>query len=498
MRQFSSDPPQPSKESAKKEEKPKVQPQPVEKPKIKEEVKQKENQAEKPEPKVTAAEKPVKPEAAPKPAEVPKPAKPQEDRKPEAKVTEPPEPAASEPKPNTRPAEEPKPTAKPKEEPKPAPKQKEEPKPTPKPTPKPKDEPKPAVAKPKEEPKPAAKPKEEPKPAPKAAKKPVAVVDVKVGGKYVVAVGEGGCRGKNWRSAPWPIDAGVKSLAACAQACLEQSCTAFHQLHEVEDSGQAECFLFGNAEVLAVRGLGGVCYRLSDKPGSKLGPAHVVEDDDETELELKGPVYMAPLGRGRCRGPGWTFKRWPVLKGVLSPQACAEACARRRGCTAFDLSAGGEGGALDCALYGHAKVVPASGVPGSCFVLSDSPGKVPASFGVSVAVEEEEEEEEAELEVKGDVDFHQLGRGRCRGPGWMAKRWPVVKGRLTAKECALACAKKRGCSGFDIGAMGEGLEECALYGHKERVNFSQVSVSYSNSRTKILSPTDYFPKGTVS
>jgi hypothetical protein len=192
------------------------------------------------------------------------------------------------------------------------------------------------------------------------------------------------------------------------------------------------------------------------------------EDEKDTDVELKGPVYMAPLGRGRCRGPGWTFKRWPILRGVLSPQSCAEACARRKGCTAFDLSEAVDAasGTFDCVLYGHAKVMAASGVPGTCYVLTDTPGRVPASFGIVAEEEPEEEEEEPELEVTGDVDFHQLGQGRCRGPGWSAKRWPVVKGRLTAKECALACAKKRGCTGFDIGTMGEGHEECALYGHK--------------------------------
>jgi hypothetical protein len=119
----------------------------------------------------------------------------------------------------------PKPAAKPKEEPKPAVKPKEESKPAPKP----KEEPKPAP-KPKEEMKPTVKPKEEPKPAPKPSKAKKAVVaPMMVGGKYVVAVGEGGCRGKNWKNGPWPVEAGVASLTACAAACLAQSCTAFHR-----------------------------------------------------------------------------------------------------------------------------------------------------------------------------------------------------------------------------------------------------------------------------
>jgi hypothetical protein len=131
-------------------------------------------------------------------------------------------------------------------------------------------------------------------------------------------------------------------------------------------------------------------------------------------------------------------------------------------------------------------VVPASGVPGRCFVLSDTPGKVPASFGAAQVVEQEEEEE-PELEVKGDVDFHQVGRGRCRGPHWTTKKWPVIKGSLSAKDCALACAKKRGCSSFDIGPMGEDQEECALYGHKVTRAFrASCTVSCECPNTTVL------------
>ena len=37
---------------------------------------------------------------------------------------------------------------------------------------------------------------------------------------------------------------------------------------------------------------------------------------------------------------------------------------------------------------------------------------------------------------------------------------------MIAKDCATECAKKKGCTAFDIGVMGEGIDECALYGHK--------------------------------
>ncbi len=62
------------------------------------------------------------------------------------------------------------------------------------------------------------------------------------------------------------------------------------------------------------------------------------QNEAEEELELTGPVFMAPLGTGRCRGSGWTVKKWPVLKGYKTAQDCAEACAKRKGCTAFDVS----------------------------------------------------------------------------------------------------------------------------------------------------------------
>ena len=43
----------------------------------------------------------------------------------------------------------------------------------------------------------------------------------------------------------------------------------------------------------------------------------------------------------------------------------------------------------------------------------------------------------------------------------------VFQGNLSPKDCAVACAKRKGCTAFDIGLMSEGQEECAIYGHKE-------------------------------
>merc|ERR1711915_151652 len=206
-------------------------------------------------------------------------------------------------------------------------------------------------------------------------------------GKFIVEVGAGGCRGKNWNQPPFPINQGRLSKENCVKVCIKNDCTCFHMLYPEED-GTAECFLFGHKEVFPVRGLGGMCYSLSDKAPSVSGLYD--EDDDEEDQEIDGPVHMAVLGKGRCRGPGWTFKKWPVLKGMISPQDCADSCAKKRGCTAFDLSDKQADNTYDCALYGHAKVSPASGVPGTCYVLSDKPGVLPNDFGL--AAEEEKED----------------------------------------------------------------------------------------------------------
>jgi len=358
-------------------------------------------------------------------------------------------------------------TEKPKPEPSkpkspPAPKAEEKPKATPTPKPAAKPAPPPQKPVPKAEEKPAEKKVEkvQPKATPKKVEKPAEPESID--GKYVVEVGEGGCRGKNWNQPPFPIDQGRLSKTNCAKVCLKNDCSAFHMLHP-EDDGTAECFLYGHTDVIPVTRIGGTCYSMSDKAPTVSGA--IDEDDPDEEQEVKGPVHMAVLGKGRCRGPRWTYKKWPVLKGLLSAQQCAESCARRKGCTAFDLSDKQSDNTYDCVLYGHVKVSPASGVPGTCYALSDKPGVVPDN--IEVAIQEEEEEEE-ELDVKGPVHMALLGKGRCRGPGWTFKKWPVVKGLLSARQCAEACARKKGCTAFDLSDLqADKTFDCALYGHKK-------------------------------
>merc|ERR1712106_831308 len=325
---------------------------------------------------------------------------------------------------------------------------------------------KPAPSPPKQESKPAKsveKPKEkkvEPKPVPTKVEK--APEPESIDGKFVVEVGLGGCRGKNWNQPPYPVNQGRLSKANCAKVCLKSECSAFHMLHP-EDDGTAECFLYGHEELIPVKGLGGTCYTLSDKAPSAAGSSD--DDAEEEEQAVDGPVHMAMLGKGRCRGPGWTFKKWPVLKGFLSPRQCAEECAKKKGCSAFDLSELQADNTFDCALYGHKKVEPASAVNGNCYILSEKEGVVPG--GLSTVVDAEEDDEEEEEEITGPVHMAMLGKGRCRGPEWTSKKWPVLKGFLSPRQCAEECAKKKGCSAFDIAPMPEGLEECAIYGHKK-------------------------------
>ena len=60
---------------------------------------------------------------------------------------------------------------------------------------------------------------------------------------------------------------------------------------------------------------------------------------------------------------------------------------------------------MECALYGHKKVVPASGVPGNCYVLTEVEGVVPGGLNTQLNQQEEEEEE---VEVTGEVEYHQV------------------------------------------------------------------------------------------
>ena len=142
----------------------------------------------------------------------------------------------------------------------------------------------------------------------------------------------------------------------------------------------------------------------------------------------------------------------------------------RRDCS--DAVSGKPHSTFDCTLYGHAKVLPAAGVPGNCFKLSDTPFQQERQ-------EEEEEEEDVEVrraatifvmssvmqvEVAGPVHMGLLGRGRCRGSGWAARRWPLLRGRLPPRQCAHACAARKGCTAFDLSEPRE-VTYCSNFSH---------------------------------
>ena len=77
------------------------------------------------------------------------------------------------------------------------------------------------------------------------------------------------------------------------------------------------------------------------------------------------------LGEGHCRGEGWQEDEdWPKDKHRRSPKECYAACKQTLGCTAFDKS-DAKGKTIQCYLYGHSQVSPASGLHGQCYRMTD-------------------------------------------------------------------------------------------------------------------------------
>ena len=97
-------------------------------------------------------------------------------------------------------------------------------------------------------------------------------------GKYLTKIGIGGCRGKNWNTKNCPKFSGRKTLDQCATECRKSDfCTAFHILKPEKDQ-TFDCLLFSHKEVIAVKGLGGVCYTFSDNLPQQ-------EEDDEAGID---------------------------------------------------------------------------------------------------------------------------------------------------------------------------------------------------------------------
>ena len=116
-------------------------------------------------------------------------------------------------------------------------------------------------------------------------------------GKYLMEVGKGGCRGRNWDKKHCPKDHGRKTLDECATACRKSEfCTAFHILKPSRDQ-KFDCMLFGHKEIIAVPGLGGVCYKFSDKPpGEEETDDDDIGDEDEEEINEK-PLKISKFTR---------------------------------------------------------------------------------------------------------------------------------------------------------------------------------------------------------
>lgn len=91
---------------------------------------------------------------------------------------------------------------------------------------------------------------------------------------------------------------------------------------------------------------------------------------------------MIEIGYGLCRGPKWQSENWPIVKGQIKAQDCANSCAAKKGCTAFDLSEK-VGNKFTCFLYGHKEVEPASGVKGHCYTYKGQLFSKDITFGVN-------------------------------------------------------------------------------------------------------------------
>ena len=113
-------------------------------------------------------------------------------------------------------------------------------------------------------------------------------------GKYLKQIGIGGCRGKNWDKKNCPKFSGRRTLDGCANECRKSDfCTAFHIL-KPDESQKFDCLLFSHHDVIAVKGLGGVCYSFSDNaPGQDEDEAGIddIEEEEDT-IEFSKLLYM--------------------------------------------------------------------------------------------------------------------------------------------------------------------------------------------------------------
>ncbi|TRY73635.1 hypothetical protein TCAL_03348 [Tigriopus californicus] len=296
-------------------------------------------------------------------------------------------------------------------------------------------------------------------------------------GKHLIGLGQGGCRGEDWNEAPWPKFLGRQTLHRCASKCSQDpDCTAIHVLRKAGKTYECLHFDVDHDKIMVVRGLGGHCYKLDnevpeEEDDVEPDPNPPEEEEDSIDVDgdeiipITGPVQLVHLGRGLCRGKGWSNKIWPIIMAPTTQIDCANKCAMRKGCTAFDISKKKKS-RFHCMLYGHVHVTPASGVPGECFTLKS---RLEKALGRIVEVDQVEEQEEiAKSKSKGGggpYPFRHLGKGMCRGTDWTTKKWPKLRGRRTLQGCADACGNNGDCTAFDVSEKEGDDFNCILYGH---------------------------------
>ena len=178
-------------------------------------------------------------------------------------------------------------------------------------------------------------------------------------GRPYIGVGKGLCRGEDWQENDWPIDGKLQTVEGCFEVCSGTSgCNAFDLSQYEKKSKMYQCWLHRiTTELQLASALEGKCFRMAK--------GH----DEAVQGLLK-------IGKGACRGEGWQEKKgWPKVKGLQTLMQCSDLCANTLGCTAFDVRAPNDAGAvkkLECTLYAHADVEPASAVPGTCYRVTAS------------------------------------------------------------------------------------------------------------------------------
>ena len=253
-------------------------------------------------------------------------------------------------------------------------------------------------------------------------------------------MGKGLCRGENWQDGKvWPKNEGKETFDECLQSCTKDlACTAF-DVAPIENSLKFQCTLFGHEDIKPANSvsLKGRCIKMI---GRKALPI------SQHSVDASGEGYIS-LGQGLCRGENWQSEDWPKYEGLVSKKDCLKACKKTRGCTSYDFR-DAEGKKVQCYLFGHQDIQPASGLKGECFKLLSPKA--------------------------GDSNLALLiGKGACRGDGWQDGGWPILKGKLTLDQCGNACLKHGECTAFDVKPIGQKMD-CILYGHSNVVPASGV------------------------